>query len=378
MLPSPPADPIAAVTHPDPYAYYAALRRVAQVHRDARLGLWVVVGSEAIRQALSDARGRVRPSAEPVPRFLLGAPAGAVFAALARMNDAPVHGPQRERVDALLRRLAPQRLATDAQRAAQTLAQGGLLQGDAHALDRFAQTLPATVMAAALGLPEADWPAIVQATAEWVAALSPLADDSARAQGIAAMDRLLGALAALGIADVDAAAAQVALLMQPHDATAGLIGAGVLRLALDPALRTAALDGSLPWEAFGAEVLRHDPPVHNTRRTLAADMQIGGVPMRAGDTLLIVLAAAERDPARHDAPDRFRLDRAPLASLVLGAGAHVCPGAAIGLTIAQAGWRALLSGASAPALAALAGRVRWRASVNARLPFFGQGAPRSP
>ena len=159
--------------------------------------------------------------------------------------------------------------------------------------------------------------------------------------------------------------------MQPHDATAGLIGAGVLRLSLDGALRAAALDGSLRWQAFGAEVMRHDPSTHNTRRTLAADAVIGDQALPAGTALLLVLAAAGRDPARHDDPDRFLLDRPPQPPLVLGAGPHACPGGSIALAIAQEAWQALLRDDTESALGALGGRVRWRASVNVRLPVFG-------
>ena len=156
--------------------------------------------------------------------------------------------------------------------------------GDIGALDDMIRDLPTTVVAAALGVPEAERPAVVRATAAWVAGLSARADDAARAAAIAAMDRLLDHLSALGVADTDDAAAHVALLMQPHEATAGWIGAGVLRLARDAALRDAALAGSLDDEAFGTEVLRHDPPVQNTRRTLAADVSIADCVLRTGDS----------------------------------------------------------------------------------------------
>jgi hypothetical protein len=51
---------------------------------------------------LREPAARVRPPAEPVPRFLLGTRAGAVFGALARMNDGDRHAAQRKRVEALL------------------------------------------------------------------------------------------------------------------------------------------------------------------------------------------------------------------------------------------------------------------------------------
>ena len=163
--------------------------------------------------------------------------------------------------------------------------------------------------------------------------------------------------------------------MQPHEATAGWIGAGVLRLARDAALRDAACDGSLDAEAFGSEVLRHDPPVQNTRRTLAADVTIADCALRAGDSVLVVLASAERDPRRHAEPDRFRLDRPRPPSLDLGAGPHRCPGGALALRIACAAWRALVEGTRSDAFAALADRVCWRPSANVRMPVFGV-APR--
>jgi cytochrome P450 len=241
---------------------------------------------------------------------------------------------------------------------------------DGSALDRFVQQLPVTAMAAAIGLPEGDRAAAVAATADWVAGLSPLADDAAHARGIEAMACLRALLERLGVDGTPDVAAHVALLMQPHDATAGLIGAGVLRFIHDPALWSAAHDPRFPWDRFAAEVLRFDPPVHNTRRVLAADARLCGQSVQAGDTLLIVLAAAERDPARHDEPHCFRLDRPARDSLQFGAGPHACPGARMATRIAIAGWRALLGSDSTEPLPRLAGDVRWRPSVNARVPLF--------
>ena len=372
---TPPTDPISAVTHSDPYAYYAALRLAAPVHRMDHLGLWAVVDSDAIGQTLNSAQARTRPPTEPVPRFLTGTRAEAVFAALARMNDGPRHGPRRDRVTTLLRGLSIQRLAVAAQRAARQLARGWHRESSSEAIDLISFMLPVTAIALTLGWSEADVPSVAKATAEWVACLTPLADDTARAQGIVAIDRLLSHLAVRGITEIDDAAAHIGLLMQPHDATAGLIGSGILRLACDESLRSAALDGWLPWSLFGAEVMRHDPSIHNTRRTLAADERIGGQLIPAGSTLLLVLAAAARDPTQHADPDQFRLDRPARTSLVLGAGAHMCPGSSLALVIAQAAWQSVISRETAGALGALVEQVRWRASVNVRMPVFGQAEP---
>lgn len=369
-----PADPLAAVTHPDPYPYYAALRRDGGVHRDKRLGLWAVLGAKAVEQAFAASQTRVRPPAEPVPRFLLGSRAEGLFAALARMNDGPRHAPQRARVDTLLERFATRRWCEAAQAAARRYAERWSSDGDLDALDRLVRWLPTLTVAAVLGLPPSERTGVAEATARWVAGLAPSADESARIAAIDAMETLLACFARCGVTEADDTAAHVALLMQPHEASAGLIGAGVLRLALEPRLREAALAGRLDWHRFGQEVLRHDPPIQNTRRTLAGDARIDGTAMKAGDALLLVLAAAERDPTRHRDPDVFRLDRAPAPALGLGAGVHRCPGGDHALALASAAWRALAAVASDAAVAALAARVRWRPSVNARLPTFGPAA----
>ncbi|MEO6743146.1 MAG: cytochrome P450 [Caldimonas sp.] len=369
-----PADPIAAVVHPDPYPYYAELRSRGGLQRDDALGLWIATGADGVDGLLREPAGLVRPPAEPVPRFLLGTRAGNVFGALARMNDGERHVAQRARVEGLLQRI-DRAGSTDLTHIADELARAWRRDGDPGALDVAIRDLPTTVIAAALGVPETERPAVVSATAAWVAGLSARADETARIAAIAAMDQLLDRLSAFGVTDNDDAAAHVAMLMQPHEATAGWIGAGVLRLARDAALRDAACNGSLDAEAFGSEVLRHDPPVQNTRRTLATDVSIGACTVRAGDSVLIVLASAERDPRRHAEPDRFRLDRPRPPSLDLGAGPHRCPGGGFALRIACAAWHALAKDAPPEAFAALADRVRWRPSANVRAPVFG-AAPR--
>jgi phosphopantothenoylcysteine decarboxylase/phosphopantothenate--cysteine ligase len=106
---------------------------------------------------------------------------------------------------------------------------------------------------------------------------------------------------------------------------------------VENAIAKQAANGTLDLAAFGAEVLRHDPPVQNTRRTLADDVALAGCRMGAGDSVLVVLAAAERDLRRHPEPDRFRLARVQPPALGLGAGPHRCPGGSFALRIAVFG-----------------------------------------
>lgn len=128
------------------------------------------------------------------------------------------------------------------------------------------------------------------------------------------------------------------LLVQSCDATAGLIG------------NTLLADGPSV-----EEVLRLDSPVQNTRRWVAEDGEIAGVPMRRGEAILVVLAAANRDP------------RANGRIFTFGLGPHACPGREVAVTIAEVGVAELRRrGVTIPR------PVRYRESLNARIPFVPQ------
>lgn len=104
----------------------------------------------------------------------------------------------------------------------------------------------------------------------------------------------------------------VGLLLQSYEATAGLIGNTLVVLATRPALRRRVGDDTVLLNAVLREVLRYDAPIQNTRRYLAHDLEIVSQHLRAGDTVLAVLAAANRGPAAN---------RDPVRSLCIASGA---------------------------------------------------------
>ncbi len=88
-----PADPLEAVTHPDPYPYYRALAARQPFGFDERLGLWVAAGPAEVAAVLSHPDCRVRPPTQPVPPALAGTAAGELFGRLIRMSDGAAHAP---------------------------------------------------------------------------------------------------------------------------------------------------------------------------------------------------------------------------------------------------------------------------------------------
>jgi cytochrome P450 len=97
--------------------------------------------------------------------------------------------------------------------------------------------------------------------------------------------------------------------------------AGLARLRSDPGRLPAVVDEILRYTTISPMFLV---------QTLLADTELAGVAMSAGDALMAVPWAANRDPARFPAPNVFDPDRPAAAHLTFGYGPHYCLGAALG------------------------------------------------
>jgi cytochrome P450 len=89
------------------------------------------------------------------------------------------------------------------------------------------------------------------------------------------------------------------------------------------------------------ELLRYDGPVKATFRWAKQDTELGGQTIRTGDRMLLILAAANRDPAMYADPDRLDITRSPNPHVALGQGIHVCLGAPLARLEAQEAFLAL-------------------------------------
>ena len=117
------------------------------------------------------------------------------------------------------------------------------------------------------------------------------------------------------------------LLIAGHETTVNLIANAAQEMLRTPAHWAGlAADPSLA-AAIVEETLRFDPPVQLVMRIAGADMRIGAIDIPRGDTMLLLLAAAQRDPAMYDRAGEFRLDRESARHLSFGLGPHFCLGA---------------------------------------------------
>ncbi|MGH4009134.1 MAG: cytochrome P450, partial [Pseudonocardiaceae bacterium] len=145
---------------------------------------------------------------------------------------------------------------------------------------------------------------------------------------------------ALGLDEVLATC--ILLLTAGHETTANLIGNGVLTLMEHPhQLDLLQRDPALIKPAI-EEILRFECPAKIVGRTSLIDRQLGGHTIRAGQRVLVLLGAVNRDPEQFRDPERFDITRTPAPHLAFGAGPHFCLGAALSRAEAQETLRQLL------------------------------------
>lgn len=119
----------------------------------------------------------------------------------------------------------------------------------------------------------------------------------------------------------------VLLLVAGHETTVNLIGNGMFTLLQHPdQLQTLKENPELAGLAV-EEILRYESPVQMTSRFAAEDVELGGRLIRRGQEVVVVLAAANRDPEQFTDPDRFDIARTPNRHLAFATGAHFCLGA---------------------------------------------------
>ncbi len=95
---------------------------------------------------------------------------------------------------------------------------------------------------------------------------------------------------------------------------------------------------------FLEESLRLESPIKSHFRLAAKTTRVEGVPTSAGTTMMILPGAANRDPARFENPDEFRLDRPNVREhLAFGRGVHTCPGASLARVEGQVSLDRILS-----------------------------------
>ena len=112
------------------------------------------------------------------------------------------------------------------------------------------------------------------------------------------------------------------------ETTARLLGQMLKRIGEDPEMQQRLRDDRGLITNFIEEILRLDPPIQCEFRLARLTTELGGVKVPAGSNLLVLAAAANRDPAKFEAPGEFRLGRSNYRQhFTFGSGVHACAGA---------------------------------------------------
>lgn len=160
-------------------------------------------------------------------------------------------------------------------------------------------------------------------------------------------DDLLSALAAVDVDGDSITAREIVslaqlLLVAGHETTVNLIGNGALALLRAP--DQFALLQQRPDLVGPAvdEFLRFDGPVQISQRVAMEDLDLFGQKVRKGDEILLILGAANRDPAAFAEPHRLDVTRDARKHVAFGGGIHHCLGAALARMEGHVAFNALL------------------------------------
>jgi cytochrome P450 len=345
-------DPAAAA---DPYPVYRVLRETAPVHRSIT-GHWVLS-----RHADIDAVLRSPGVGKNVEAFIAGqqVPDWRSHESFTRMLDHLIwlNPPRHTRLRGLLGSVLTPRAVT-AYEPQITQRVGELLDplaggGDVDLLDELAFPLPVAVIGTMLGVPSADWPSFRRLVREVTLCVEPsptgeqlaIADAAARElngyfdaliaeRRANPRDDMISTLVAAEIDGERLTEGELSSLVQflfgaGFETTTNLIGNGTLALLRQPEqLELLRADPSLIGGAV-EELLRFDASVQLTMRTAFDDLVVDDHVVPAGESMLLLLGAANRDPARYPDPDRLDVTRTAVRPLSFSAGIHFCLGAAL-------------------------------------------------
>ncbi len=154
------------------------------------------------------------------------------------------------------------------------------------------------------------------------------------------------------------------LIVAGHITTVNLIANGVYALLANPEqLAKLQADPSLVKNTVEETLRYYGPAETTTPRYATAQLDLDGLTVMPGETMIAVLAAADRDPARFADPDRFDITREDAhRHVAFGKGLHACLGAPLARLEGQVAFETILERMPHLALAVPAEEITWQAS----------------
>lgn len=333
----------------DVYALYERMRAHGPVYR-SRTGLPVVTSHALCSQVLRDPRFRVRDLRNRPADFdplipAVGGPESFLE------QDPPDHTRLRRLAAPTFRPKLIRGYRSQIETIAHELLDRAARRGSFDLIEDFAAPLPITVITKLLGIPDVDMDrfarigAVVGQSLGGVFSVRQAEDLRAAGDDLAALfielerqrrrrpgDDVLSILTAArtnGKLSLDELVATCTLLLiAGFESTVNLIGNATVALARHPDQWNLLRDDPARAPAAVEETLRWDPSVQATLRVPHEPVELAGRTVRPDSRVMLMLAAANRDPAAYPNPDQFDITRdgAP-EHLAFSSGIHYCLGA---------------------------------------------------
>ncbi|WP_394773331.1 cytochrome P450 [Flavobacterium sp.] len=154
----------------------------------------------------------------------------------------------------------------------------------------------------------------------------------------------------------------IGLFIQSYDAGRGILSNSLLQI-----IKHKTFADKAEIEKSIIETLRFDPPIHNTRRIANDDIILGNTLIKKGDSILVVLAAANRDFEKFKNASNFDINRINNNdNLAFGIGGHQCLAKHFSIQIATEALSYLFENYKNITL--LENNIKYESLINARLP----------
>jgi cytochrome P450 len=344
-------DPVDPGFFNDPYPAYHAIRAQVPAFRWEQYGFWCFARHEDVNALLRDRRFG-RQILHVASRAELGWPETPPhlkpfyeFESHSLLElEPPVHTRLRGLVNRSFLSRQVERLRPAIASLANGLIDGIRDKGEADLLADYATPIPVIVICDLLGVPHDMAPQLLAWSHDMVAMYQARRDRAIEDAAVEATvkfsdfmrsyiaerrkrpgDDLLSELIRAEeegkkLSEDELVTTAVLLLNAGHEATVHAIGNGV-KCLLEQNIRSGIGAGHVE------ETLRYDAPLHLFTRYALEDVEYGGIRLKKGESVGLMLGAANRDPERFPDPDRFIPERDPNPQVSFGAGIHFCIGA---------------------------------------------------
>jgi cytochrome P450 len=351
----------------DPYPYFARLRREAPVYRDPNTGIVSVstydLINEVNRQPLvfsNDFAAQLQSGStggmDPDELAILSK--GWPVTSTMLTADPPAHTRYRKLAAKAFTYKRVELMGDYVAKVTNDLIDRFAADGRCEFKSAFANHLPMTVIADSLGGPREDMERFHQWSEAFIVQLGGVSDKAARLDAAAKIvefqryfvdkieekrahptDDIISDLVHADLSEEgdprkmdysELLSILQQLLVAGNETTAHSLTAGLYYLISNPDQFARVLADPELVPGFVEETLRFLTPTNNMWRVATRDAEIGGVPVKKGEMILVRYGSANRDEQHFDHPDRFDVARPDVRShLAFGAGIHTCLGASL-------------------------------------------------